>query len=74
MGADQDPAFRRFFYHDIIPMLQGMDKTLFVISHDDGYFDKADRLFEMRHGKLTELVGEARQKASEDAILHLEND
>lgn len=73
-AADQDPAFRRFFYHDIIPMLQAMGKTLFVISHDDGYFDKADRLFEMRNGKLTELVGEARQKASEDAILHLEND
>lgn len=71
-AADQDPAYRRVFYHDIIPMLQRMGKTLFIISHDDGYFEQADRLFEMRAGVLTELTDEARARASRDAITHLQ--
>lgn len=71
-AADQDPAYRRVFYHDIIPMLQRMGKTLFIISHDDGYFEKADRLFEMRNGVLTELTGEQREQATQDAVAHLQ--
>lgn len=73
-AADQDPAFRRVFYYTLIPLLQKMGKTLFIISHDDGYFHRADRLFEMRQGKLTELVGEAFEQASRDAVAHLQDD
>ncbi len=54
-AADQDPAYRQFFYHHIIPKLKQMNKTLFVISHDDGYFAVADRLLLMNQGKLQEL-------------------
>ncbi|MFW2176942.1 MULTISPECIES: multidrug ABC transporter permease/ATP-binding protein [unclassified Moraxella] len=67
-AADQDPAYRRVFYHDIIPMLQQMGKTLLIISHDDSYFERADRLLLMKNGELSELTGMAREQASHDAI------
>ncbi|MFZ2843912.1 multidrug ABC transporter permease/ATP-binding protein [Psychrobacter sp.] len=67
-AADQDPAFRRVFYQTLIPELKAMGKTLFIISHDDGYFEHADRLLLMKQGKLTELNEEQRQRASADAI------
>lgn len=73
-AADQDPAFRRVFYQTLIPELRAMGKTLFIISHDDGYFDHADRLLMMKEGKLTELNAEERQRANEDAIAMLECD
>ena len=49
-----------------------MGKTLFIISHDDGYFEHADRLLMMKEGKLTELNAEERKRASADAIAMLE--
>lgn len=67
-AADQDPAFRRVFYQTLIPELKAMGKTLFIISHDDGYFEHADRLLLMKEGKLIELNDEQRQRASADAI------
>ena len=75
MGCcSQDPAFRRVFYQkSLIPELRAsMGKTLFIISHDDGYFEHADRLLMMKEGKLTELNAEERQRASADAIAMLE--
>lgn len=71
-AADQDPAFRRVFYQTLIPELKAMGKTLFIISHDDGYFEHADRLLMMKEGRLTELNGEERLRASADAIAMLE--
>lgn len=34
--------------------MQQMGKTVFAISHDDHYFQHADRLLEMRAGQLAE--------------------
>ena len=48
--------------------MQAMGKTIFAISHDDHYFIHADRLLEMRDGKLSELTGEERDAASRDAV------
>jgi multidrug/microcin transport system ATP-binding/permease protein len=70
-AADQDPAFRRVFYQTLIPELKAMSKTLFIISHDDGYFEHADRLLLMKEGRLIELNAEERQRASKDAIAML---
>lgn len=67
-AADQDPAFRRVFYQTLIPELKALGKTLFIISHDDSYFEHADRLLLMKEGKLIELNAEERQRASADAI------
>jgi putative ATP-binding cassette transporter len=70
-AADQDPAFRRVFYQTLIPELKAMGKTLFIISHDDGYFEHADRLLLMKEGRLIELNAEERQRANKDAIAML---
>ena len=67
-AADQDPHFRREFYQVLLPLMQAMGKTIFAISHDDHYFIHADRLLEMRDGKLSELTGDERDAASRDAV------
>lgn len=67
-AADQDPHFRREFYQVLLPLMQEMGKTIFAISHDDHYFIHADRLLEMRDGRLSELTGEERDAASRDAV------
>ncbi|MBP5106433.1 cyclic peptide export ABC transporter [Pseudomonas protegens] len=55
-AADQDPAFRRIFYTELLPDLKRLGKTIIVISHDDRYFDIADQLVRMKAGRvLTEL-------------------
>ncbi|MGJ3256509.1 MAG: multidrug ABC transporter permease/ATP-binding protein [Alcanivorax sp.] len=58
-AADQDPQFRQFFYHDLLPRLQAQGKTIIAITHDDHYFDRADRLLKMDAGQLTELDDQA---------------
>jgi len=51
-AADQDALFRQKFYHEILPELKRKGKTLFVISHDQQYFDRADRLIVLEEGRL----------------------
>ncbi|MCP1315389.1 MULTISPECIES: multidrug ABC transporter permease/ATP-binding protein [unclassified Halomonas] len=70
-AADQDPQFRRLFYRELLPLLRDMGKTVFAISHDDGYFVHADRLLEMSKGQLKELTGAQRERASEDAVAQI---
>lgn len=70
-AADQDPQFRRIFYHQLLTYLREMGKTVLAISHDDHYFEKADRLLEMRQGKLSELSGAERVSVSRDAVSRL---
>ena len=73
-AADQDPQFRRIFYQVLLPRLKEMGKTVIAISHDDHYFPLADRLLEMRQGRLTELTGERREQVSRDAVAHLDSE
>src|SRR5471030_452953 len=70
-AADQDPQFRRTFYRELLPQLRDMGKTVLAISHDDHYFEHADRLLEMRQGKLKELHGQDRADASRDAVAQI---
>ncbi|CAI8859237.1 putative pyoverdin transport system ATP-binding/permease protein [Pseudomonas chlororaphis] len=51
-AADQDPAFRRIFYTELLPDLKRLGKTIIVISHDDRYFDIADQLVRLHAGKV----------------------
>ncbi|MDJ0842227.1 MAG: cyclic peptide export ABC transporter [Acidobacteriota bacterium] len=51
-AADQDPEFKEVFYHQLLPELKQRGKTVFVISHDDRYFDQADHLIRLTDGKL----------------------
>jgi putative ATP-binding cassette transporter len=72
-AADQDPQFRRTFYRELLPYLRDMGKTVFAISHDDHYFEHADRLLEMRTGQLSELSGEERVRASRDSVAQIDS-
>jgi putative pyoverdin transport system ATP-binding/permease protein len=51
-AADQDPAFRKIFYTELLPDLKRLGKTLIVISHDDRYFDAADRIVRLSQGRV----------------------
>jgi putative ATP-binding cassette transporter len=51
-AADQDPAFKRVFYRELLPELKQRGKTVIVISHDDAYFDGADRVVRLTDGVL----------------------
>ncbi len=72
-AADQDPTFRRTFYQVLLPLLRAKGHTIFTISHDDSYFNLADRLLLISNGELRELVGEEREIASHDAVEKLKN-
>lgn len=51
-AADQDPTFKEIFYKQILPDLRQRGKAVVVISHDDRYFDLADRIVTMENGKI----------------------
>ncbi len=51
-AADQDPTFKQTFYQSLLPELKARGKTVIVISHDDRYYDVADRLIKLEDGKL----------------------
>ena len=51
-AADQDPVFRDVFYREILPELKKSGKTIIAISHDDRYFDAADRVYRLERGGI----------------------
>ncbi len=51
-AADQDPYFKEIFYYQLLPELKTKGKTVFVISHDDHYYDVADRLIKLDYGVI----------------------
>ncbi len=55
-AADQDPTFKRVFYTELLPELKRRGKTVFVISHDDAYFEHADRIIKLSEGKIIEDI------------------
>ena len=57
-AADQDPQFRLKFYHEILPELKRRGLTIVAVTHDDHYFDVAERRLHMEEGQLRELPGE----------------
>jgi putative ATP-binding cassette transporter len=51
-ASDQDPVFKELFYTQILPDLKARGKTVIAITHDDKYFEFADRLIKLDSGKL----------------------
>lgn len=60
-AADQDPTFRRYFYHRILQDLKAQGKTILAVTHDDHYFSAADRVLKMEYGAF--LPGDQHQHA-----------
>lgn len=55
-AADQDPAFKRVFYMELLPDLKNRGKTVLAITHDDSYFSYADRVIKLEDGKFVEMM------------------
>ena len=55
-AADQDPVFKSFFYRVLLPELRHRGKTVVVISHDDAYFDAADRVVGLDYGQIVDRI------------------
>ena len=51
-AADQDPTFKEFFYRRLLPDFKARGKTVLAITHDDRYFDAADRILKLDSGQL----------------------
>ena len=51
-AADQDPYYKEVFYRRLLPRLKAEGKTVLVISHDDRYFDVADRVVRFSEGQV----------------------
>ncbi len=54
-AADQDPVFKRVFYREVLPMLKARGKAVVAITHDDAYFDAADRHLKLESGRIAAL-------------------
>ena len=52
-ASDQDPLFKEVFYTQLLPELRSLGKAVLVITHDDRYFDRADRLIKLDYGRIT---------------------
>lgn len=51
-AADQDPQFKEVFYQYLLPDLMARGKTIIVISHDDHYYNQADRIIKLDSGQI----------------------
>ncbi len=55
-AADQDPVYRKLFYEKFLDDLRAMNKTVIAVTHDDNYFDMADRVIKMEEGRLIDVI------------------
>ncbi|MFK7979084.1 MAG: cyclic peptide export ABC transporter [Saprospiraceae bacterium] len=51
-AAGQDPEFRDFFYYTLLPELKMKGKLVIAITHDDHYFNTADRIIKFDTGQI----------------------
>ncbi|MCI5136316.1 MAG: cyclic peptide export ABC transporter, partial [Candidatus Electrothrix sp. AW2] len=51
-AADQDPYFREYFYTTLLPEFKEQGKTVIAVTHDDMYFQTADRVLYLEYGQL----------------------
>ena len=51
-AADQDPETRERFYHELLPYLKTRGITIIAVTHDDKYFNCADRRYHMTEGQI----------------------
>lgn len=50
-AAEQDPEFRHYFYEELLMEMKARGKSVIAISHDDRYFDRADRIIKLEYGQ-----------------------
>jgi putative ATP-binding cassette transporter len=62
-AADQDPEFREEFYRVILPELKSRGKTVIVVTHDDRFWNVADRLVRLDLGRIEPGAGASGETA-----------
>ena len=67
-AADQDPRFKETFYRSLVPELKERGKTIFLVSHDDRFYDVGDRIITLESGMVT---AETRQAIGLQAVSQL---
>ncbi|MFK7059255.1 cyclic peptide export ABC transporter [Flavobacterium oreochromis] len=55
-AADQDPYFRKYFYEELVPKFKRDGKTIIAVTHDDAYFDQADRIVKFDYGQIVQDI------------------
>lgn len=54
-SAEQDVHFREVFYRKILPQLKQKGKTIIAVTHDERYWNVADRIVKFDLGKIQEI-------------------
>ncbi|PCK09044.1 MAG: cyclic peptide transporter [Alteromonadaceae bacterium] len=67
-AADQDPLFKRLFYREILPDMKRNNKLVIVITHDDRYFECADRVIFMEDGKVIAVKDQSTMNMSQEDV------
>jgi cyclic peptide transporter len=52
-AAEQDPEFRKFFYRTLLQKMKAEGKIIIAITHDDNYYDVADKIIKLDYGTVT---------------------
>ncbi|MDQ1354179.1 MAG: hypothetical protein QG657_4488 [Acidobacteriota bacterium] len=65
VAADQDPEFRKFFYRTLLQKMKEEGKIVIAITHDDHYFDVADKIIKMDMGRIEAVDASYRTTAAE---------
>jgi putative pyoverdin transport system ATP-binding/permease protein len=55
-AAEQDPEYRDYFYRQLLNELKRNSKTIIVVSHDERFFDAADKVIKMDYGIISSIV------------------
>jgi putative ATP-binding cassette transporter len=67
-AADQDPAFKDYFYNELLEKLKSQGKTVIAVSHDDRYFDRADNIIKLEFGKIVAQKQRSRRSERENDV------
>lgn len=51
-SAEQDVHFRAYFYDTVLPAMKAQGKTIIAVTHDDRYWNRADRVVKLDLGRV----------------------
>lgn len=54
-AAEQDPVFRHYFYHHIVPLLNKEGKTVIAVTHDEDYYHLAHKVVRFDYGNIVSV-------------------
>lgn len=72
-AADQDPQFRKYFYTKLIPDLKMKGITIVAVTHDDAYFNIADRVIMLDYGHILDEYSQQHTDMKMENFSHRKN-